>query len=178
MFQRRHNKERLVLISRLAAETHIGNFVRRPLIVALAIVAMCATRAVHAQGLISVGAGVGSGINDRKKNETGTGAHAAAYVQLHVPVFPVALRAGVMYTKTAFPGTALMLDAVYLAPIPVVSPYAMAGYGKYGLGNNVTANGWNAGVGVRVRTPVVALFVEGKRHQRIGRDMLTIGVSR
>lgn len=165
-------------ITRLPRKTYFINFARRPLLFVSAIAAMFVTQNVNAQGLISVGAGVGSGINDRRKGETGTGAHAAAYVQLHVPVFPVALRAGAMYTKTAVPGTALMLDAVYLAPIPVVSPYAMAGYGKYGLGEDITANGWNAGVGVRVRTPVVAFFVEGKRHQRIGRDMLTIGISR
>ncbi|MEO7998464.1 MAG: hypothetical protein ABI852_13525 [Gemmatimonadaceae bacterium] len=167
-----------MLISRVAKPGNTVNIASRLLIIAAIVASMFVTSQIHAQGLISVGAGVGSGISDRRKAETGSGAHAAAYVQLHVPIIPVALRADALYTKTGIEGTALMIDAVYLAPIPVVSPYVMAGYGKYGLGKDITADGWNAGVGVRVRTPVVAFFVEAKRHQRIGRDLLTIGVSR
>ena len=141
---------------------------------------LIATPVLHAQGLVSVGIGVGGGIGDRNKDESGSGAHGAAYVQLHVPVFPIALRGDVLLAKTVNSGNALavMADAVYLAPVPVVSPYALAGYGSYGLGKDGTTKGWNAGVGVRVRTPVVAFYVEGRRHQRISRDLLTIGISR
>lgn len=148
--------------------------------VATGIAAVTPARELAAQGLISVGAGVGGGIGNRNKDQSGNGAHGAAYVQLHVPVIPVAVRADALFTKTAnnSTGLALMGDAVYLAPIPVISPYILAGYGRYGVGKDSSVSGWNAGVGVRVRTPVVAFFVEGKRHQRISRDLLTIGISR
>lgn len=144
------------------------------------VIAVAETHELGAQGLVSVGAGVGGGIGDRNKDQSGSGAHGAAYVQLHVPVIPVALRADALFTKTANnqTGLALMGDAVYLAPVPVISPYLLAGYGRYGVGKDSSVSGWNAGVGVRVRTPVVAFFVEGKRHQRVSRDLLTIGISR
>lgn len=141
---------------------------------------MIAVPSLHAQGLVSAGIGVGGGVGDRNKDESGSGAHGSAYVQLHVPVFPIALRADALLAKTASSGNALalMADAVYLLPVPYVSPYVLAGYGSYGVGKDGTTKGWNAGVGVRVRTPVVAVFAEARRHQRISRDLLTIGISR
>lgn len=135
---------------------------------------------VNAQGVVSVGVGVGGGIGDRNKDSSGKGTHGAAYVQLHVPVFPIALRLDALLAKTEDDktGTSLMADAVYVLPIPFVQPYALAGYGKYGLGKDSEASGWNVGVGARVRTPVVAIYAEARRHKQIGRDLLTIGISR
>lgn len=149
-------------------------------LIAVLAVQLIATPPMHAQGLVSVGVGVGGGVGDRNKDESGSGVHGAGYVQLHVPVIPIALRGDLLVAKTVNNGNALavMADAVYLAPIPVVSPYALAGYGSYGVGKDGTTKGWNAGVGVRVRTPVIAFYVEGRRHQRISRDLLTIGISR
>lgn len=133
-----------------------------------------------AQGLVSVGAGVGGGVGDRNKDISGSGAHAGAYVQLHVPVIPFALRFDALFTKLADSSTALALmgDAVVIAPIPFVQPYVLLGYGTYGVGKDASRSGWNAGVGARVRTPWVAVYAEARRHQRISRDLLTIGISR
>jgi len=133
-----------------------------------------------AQGLVSVGVGAGGGVGDRNKDQSGSGTHGAAYVQFRVPVIPFALRADALLAKTAKDASALslMADAVVIAPIPFVQPYVLAGYGKYGIGTDGSASGWNAGVGARVRTPWIAVYAEARRHQRISRDLLTIGISR
>lgn len=135
---------------------------------------------VDAQGVVSAGVGVGGAVGDRHKNAVANGRHGAAYVQLHLPVFPIALRVDALLQK--FPdgrySTAVIADGVYVLPIPLVQPYVLAGYGKYGVGQNGQIAGWNAGGGVRIRTPVITLYVEAHRHQRIERDLLTVGISR
>lgn len=133
-----------------------------------------------AQGIVSVGAGAGTGIGNRNSDSSGTGTHGALYVQARIPVIPFALRADALFTKTRQNGNAMSLlaDAVVIAPIPFVQPYVLAGYGRYGVGKDSAVSGWNAGVGARVRTPWVAIYVEGRRHKQILRDLLTIGISR
>jgi hypothetical protein len=135
---------------------------------------------LHAQGFVSVGAGVGGGVGDRNKDASGRGAHGAVYVQARIPVIPFALRADALFAKTVNDASALSLigDAVVIAPIPFVQPYVLAGYGRYGIGKDGSASGWNVGVGARVRTPWVGIYAEARRHQRISRDLLTIGISR
>lgn len=150
------------------------------LLISVACLTSFPATSAHAQGLVSVGAGVGGGVGDRNKDISGSGAHAGAYVQLHVPVIPFALRFDALFSKLADSSTALSLmgDAVAIAPIPFIQPYVLAGYGKYGVGKDASRSGWNAGVGARVRTPWVAVYAEARRHQRISRDLLTIGISR
>ncbi|MEP6835157.1 MAG: outer membrane beta-barrel protein, partial [Gemmatimonas sp.] len=134
----------------------------------------------QAQGLLSAGVGVGGAVGGRHRDSGQNGRHGSAYVLLHVPVFPIGLRVDGLLTKSATDKTmtAVLADAVYTLPIPVVQPYALAGYGKYDFGKDDAKSGWNAGVGVRVRTSIVAIYAEARRHQRIGRDLLTIGISR
>ncbi|MGV3708216.1 MAG: outer membrane beta-barrel protein [Gemmatimonas sp.] len=134
----------------------------------------------QAQGIISGGVGVGGGVGDRNKDASGRGTHGAAYVQFKVPIVPLAFRFDALLAKTADDktSTSVMADLVYVLGLPFVQPYALVGHGHYGVGRDGSQNGWNAGVGVRVRTPVVALYGEARRHQRVGRDLLTIGISR
>ena len=148
-----------------------------PLVCLAAAVAL--PQPVIAQGLVSLGVGAGSGFGSRNTVGTGSGAHALAYAQLHPPLFPVALRADAMLSQVGDNSTALsvMADAVVLAPIPFVVPYAMVGYGKYGIAKAGSQSGWNAGVGVRARLPNFAIFAEVRRHQQL-RDLFTIGLSR
>ena len=133
-----------------------------------------------AQGLLSAGVGVGTALGDRHKDLGENGRHAAAYVQLHGPIFPIGVRVDAMLHKNAFDqySTNLLADVVYVLAIPLVQPYALLGVGKYGIGRSGDASGWNGGVGVRVRTPAIAFYAEARRHQRISRDLLTIGISR
>ena len=139
-----------------------------------------AASSVNAHGFVSAGVGVGGGVGGRNKDDSGSGMHGAAYVQARVPIIPFALRVDALLAKTTKDASALSLmgDAVFIAPIPYVQPYVLAGYGRYGIGKDGSVSGWNAGVGARVRTPWVAIYAEARRHQRISRDLLTIGISR
>ncbi|MEP6778831.1 MAG: hypothetical protein ABJC26_03005 [Gemmatimonadaceae bacterium] len=132
-----------------------------------------------AQGLISVGAGGGAGFGSHN-SQLGSGAHGAVYVQLHPPLLPFALRGDALLSRVGNNNSALslMADAVVLAPIPYVVPYALVGYGQYGIRTSVAQSGWNAGIGARVRLPSIAIYAEVRRHQRIGRDLFTVGLSR
>ena len=109
----------------------------------------------------------------------GGDAHALGYVLLHPPLFPVALRGDALFSKTSTSGTALSLigDVVFLAPLPIVQPYALVGYGRYGVGKDGQSSGANAGIGVRVHLSSLSVFGEARRHQRISHDLLTIGIS-
>lgn len=166
--------------------TNLPVFLRRTLFVwaAAALTAFVwSAKPAAAQGFVSVGAGVGGGVGDRNNDTTdrsGTGTHAAGYVQFRVPIIPFALRGDALFSRTSRDATALslMTDAVFIAPIPFVQPYILAGYGRYGIGKDNTVSGWNAGVGARVRLPKIAIYAEARRHQRINRDLLTIGISR
>ncbi|MDQ6612915.1 MAG: porin family protein [Gemmatimonadota bacterium] len=151
------------------------------LVFALALLTVTAPSGrATAQGLISVGIGAGGGFGNRNNNPSGSGTHGVVYAQLHPPLFPFALRGDALVSRIGDNQTALsvMADAVVLAPIPFVVPYALVGFGKYGIGKDGSQSGWNAGVGVRARLPNVAIFAEVRRHQRISRDLFTIGLSR
>jgi hypothetical protein len=132
-----------------------------------------------AQGLISAGVGVGGGVGDRNKSALGTGAHGLGFLQLHPPLIPLALRVDALLAKTAVDGAGVSLfgNAVFIAPVPIVQPYALVGYGTYGIGKNGSTSGWDAGVGARLRIPLFSFFVEARRYQH-ARDMLTIGIVR
>jgi hypothetical protein len=132
-----------------------------------------------AQSIISAGAGIGGGIGDRNHDNSGSALHALGYVMVHPPLFPIGFRADALISKVSNNGTALSLigDAVFLAPLPLVQPYALLGYGHYGIGKEGQSSGWNAGVGVRLHLPAITVFGEARRHQRISRDLLTLGIS-
>jgi hypothetical protein len=140
--------------------------------------ALMSPATMFAQGLVSAGVGIGGGVGDRNRDNSGSDVHALGFVQVHPPLIPVAVRVDALFSKVPSDGAALSLmgDAVFIAPLPVVQPYALVGYGRYGVGRDGVASGWNAGVGVRLRLPAFALFGEARRHQKISRDLLTIGV--
>lgn len=164
----------------LIAPRRIFAFTRLVAAIALAIVtATSFPELATAQGLISVGAGAGAGFGTRN-SQSGSGTHGAVYVQLHPPLLPFALRGDALLGRVGNNNSALslMADAVVLAPIPYVVPYALVGYGQYGIGTSAAQSGWNAGLGARIRLPSIAIYAEVRRHQRIGRDLFTIGLSR
>ena len=135
----------------------------------------------HAQGLISIGAGIGGGFGDRNNNGSGGGVNGLVYAQVHPPLIPFAVRGDALLTHGGSTSETLIsatVNAVVLAPLPFVVPYALAGFGKYGIGKDGSQTGWNVGVGVRARLPNFAIFGEVRRHQRISRDLFTIGLSR
>lgn len=146
-------------------------------------VAVCLTAmpmALSSQGLLSAGLGIGGGVGERNKAQPGSNEHALGYLQLHPPLLPLAVRVDALYSRTIPSGGSLAVtgDAVIIASIPFVQPYALIGYGHYGVRKPGAVSGWNGGVGIRVRLPPIAVFAEARRHQRIGHDLLTVGLSR
>jgi hypothetical protein len=145
----------------------------------LATALVLAPAAAGAQ-LLSAGLGGGRGVGRRVGPDSGaTMPHAEAWAQLGVPVFPVSLRGDLLVTSRGTAGgpVAASISAVASLPVPVVTPYATVGWGTYGIGGDRKIRGWSAGAGVRAKLPgVPGIFAEVRRHQRLGRDLATVGV--
>jgi hypothetical protein len=134
----------------------------------------------HGQ-FLSAGIGGGAGVG-RHNGSAGdeSHAHALGWVQLGLPLFPVAVRGDALLIGkgTGSGPLALSVNAVGKLPLPVVTPYVTAGWGQYGVGGDVRTRGWSAGVGVRAKLPVLpGVFAEVRRHQRLGRDLATVGLT-
>jgi hypothetical protein len=130
-----------------------------------------------AQAQFTIGLGGGVGAGSRGGSESAL--HGAAFVQLKLPVIP-GLRGEAMLIDVDSPSNtgafSLTLNGVVTAPIPLVTPYLIAGWGTYGVGRDGSRSGWNAGIGVRASLRF-GVYAEFRRHQRISRDLLTVGVT-
>jgi hypothetical protein len=71
----------------------------------------------------------------------------------------------------------LALSVVMSLPIPVVKPYVLGGWGTYGIGKGESVSGWNFGAGVRVSVMRLGVFAEARRHDKVGRDLVTVGLT-
>jgi hypothetical protein len=149
-------------------------------LVALAAALTVPTAAARAQ-LLSAGIGGGAAVGSRNSRQASSDyAHALGYVQLGVPLLPVAVRGDALVTKQSTGGgpLALSVNAVGSLPIPIVTPYVTAGWGQYGIGGDLRTRGWSVGLGVRAKLPVLpGVFAEVRRHQRLGRDLATVGLT-
>jgi hypothetical protein len=124
---------------------------------------------------LTLGAGLGGGVGSRGKNVSAT--HGTAFVEFKLPVLPGArVDAIVLDAPDGVGALALAANVVFSAPIPVIKPYLIAGWGSYGLGKGTSRGGWNAGVGVRMSLGI-GVFGEYRRHQRIARDLFTVGLT-
>lgn len=142
---------------------------------ALVVAAVFAVaRPAQAQFTIGAGAGIGTG----SRGGDAVGRHASAFVEVRVPLLTgVRADAMVLDAPTGTGKLSLALNAVMTLPIPVVTPYVLGGWGKYGMGSDSAAReGWNYGAGVRTSLGI-GLFAEYRRHQRVARDLITIGVT-
>jgi hypothetical protein len=137
--------------------------------------AMIAPAAAHAQ-LVSLGLGAGTGVGNR--GGSSGGAHANLSLEVKAPVLP-GIR-GDAYLIDAPEGSgkiAFSVSGVFSAPIPVITPYLIAGWGAYGIGGDSSRSGWNVGVGAKASVVVgPALFLEVRRHDKMARDIVTVGL--
>ena len=152
--------------------------IRRRLVLAALLVA--APAAARAQ-LLSAGVGGGPGIG-RHNGPTAASSHGhlLGWAQLGLPLLPVAVRGDALVIGKGTGGgpLALSVNAVGRLPLPVVTPYVTAGWGQYGIGGAARTRGWSTGVGVRVKLPLLpGVFGEVRRHQRLGRDLATVGLT-
>jgi hypothetical protein len=137
--------------------------------------ALAAPVAAHAQ-LVSLGIGAGTGVGDR--GGSSGGAHANLSLQVKAPVLPGIRGDAYLIDAPAGSGkVAASVSAVFSAPIPIITPYLIAGWGVYGIGGDSTRNGWNVGIGAKASVVVgPALFLEVRRHDKMARDIVTVGV--
>jgi hypothetical protein len=151
----------------------------RPALVTVALALVVPGAGAHAQ-LFAAGVGVGAGIGRRNATTASDShAHGLGWVQLGLPLFPLAVRGDALVIGKGSGGgpLALTVNAVGQFPLPIITPYVTAGWGRYGLGGDVQTRGWSAGVGVRAKLPLLpGLFGEVRRHQRLGRDLVTVGL--
>jgi hypothetical protein len=144
----------------------------RPLLAIALGTLMCAAP-LKAQ--LTIGVGGGAGVGTRGGSESA--AHGLGFVEFKLPVFP-GIRGDViaMDAPAGSGPLTLALSGVMSLPIPIVKPYVMAGWGKYGVGKGESESGWHFGAGVRVSVMKLGVFAEGRR-QKFGRDLLTVGIT-
>ena len=141
-------------------------------------------RQLGAQGFVSVGAGVGGGVGDRKKatsDDSGNGLHGAAYALFRVPVIPFALRADALFAKTAGRGQCALVKrkcGLYIAPIPSYNRTSSPDMAQYGIGKDRLVIGWNAGLVLGSERHGWRFTVKRDGIGGNSRDLLTIGISR
>ncbi len=172
---------------------------RRFLVAGLVLFALAlATRPAHAQlGGISLGAAAGvTAPSGDVKDGFKSGFHIEGLAALSLPLVPIGFRGEVAYdqmsNKTSG-GNPLkvasgVVNATFSMPFPVFHPYAIAGLGYYEHNSAVAGEregkvGFNAGVGVELKLPVIRAFGEVRYHTisfssgtRIGIIPITVGV--
>ncbi len=104
-----------------------------------------------------------------------------AALQLEAPLLPVALRADFSVASQSGGDFAdgrrnAIVSAVVPLRLPVVQPYAMAGYGVYDWGRPLERRGVSYGAGVRLQLGGLGLFGQLRRHAPLDRSIGTIGV--
>lgn len=139
---------------------------------------------LRAQRLLSFNVGGGHSAVRRPGGDAGSNAggselNAVAAAQVDVPLLPLAVRGDAMLVGWNSDAGPLSLSANLVLPLrlPVVTPYVIAGYGKYGVGSAQTMKGWNAGAGVRLGVGRVGVFAEARRHQVYARDAYSFGLT-
>ena len=137
-------------------------------------------RGAQAQRMVTVQAGVGAALDNRNDRLDGTHRHAMAAVEVTPPLLPLGARVDGMWIDTGGPsrGTAALIgNAVFTIKLPVLRPYAIAGWGQYGVGGTGARTGVNAGVGLRIQAGPLRVFGEARRHWALSKDLVTVGVS-
>jgi hypothetical protein len=134
----------------------------------------------RAQRLLSfnVGGGHSAPRNDAASS-TGRPLNAIVAAQLDVPLLPLAVRVDAMLVGWNSDTGPLSLTGNLVLPLrlPVITPYVLAGYGRYGVGSQRRREGWNAGAGVRLGAGRVGVFAEARRHQVLARDAYSFGLT-
>ncbi len=144
------------------------------------LLVMAVPSSASAQGILSFGVGAGVGVGDEDAGGSdGSHFHGLGYLQLKPPLFPVGARGDLILIEGGGEGgpIAVALSAVGNLPLPLITPYALAGWGTYGVAEDDAQGGWNLGFGVRVALPGLGLFAEGRKHQRFDRNVITIGLT-
>jgi hypothetical protein len=129
----------------------------------------------QAQRIFTFGVGAGAGVGKAGDDTDGGLGHGLGFIELKPPLFPFGARAtGLLLGGAGDAGPfGATISALGSLPLPLIMPYTLAGWGRYGIGGDDSRDGWHVGVGVRVSR----LFVEVQRHERLGRNLVTLGIT-
>lgn len=153
----------------------------RRVLFAVAVAALVGSGPAHAQ--VGIGPAGGPSFPTGSLSDiVDAGFHGGIALDIGVPLLPFGLRADLVFQQ--LPGTAgsddfrqisgTLAARIGVVPLPILSPYLMAGAGLYGsswdpdpaVDGDWTADpGVNVGVGVRVNLLVVRPFVEARYHR-------------
>jgi hypothetical protein len=142
----------------------------------LSVVVAFATPAMAQAQFISFGLAAGTSVGSNAGN--GGNTHANVSLEVKPPLLPgIRGEAFVIDAKSPDGKLAVVGNVVLSAPIPVVTPYLIGGWGTYGIGGDTSKQGFNFGVGARASVVVgPAFYVEIRRHDPWARNLVTVGV--
>ncbi len=149
---------------------------RRLLLVGCVVGTFTASHAASAQAGISLGAAVGStwsGGSFQFDDER----HGLVYLRLGVPLMPYGARGEFLVYDAAGQDydSAVIASGILSLSMPLIQPYAMVGYGRYGM-RSTDDDGVSFGAGVRIGGRR-GVFIEGRRHEPIDRSLFSIGIA-
>ena len=153
---------------------------RALLSLSFAAIALTATaQSATAQGL-TIGAGMGAVLNERRDlpTEVDDLSHKLAFLSLRLPMMPLEIRGEGLWPDdpTDDGPRAFIASAVLSIPLVIVTPYAQAGWGDYNFGDPERSK-WSAGIGARLNLGALGIFVEATRYNRMNTDLITGGLS-
>jgi hypothetical protein len=152
---------------------------RLSVLVALGMLSAAAPSVAAAQArAISLWLGVGRPVRSDSISFSLRNLDAYGALQLDLPLLPVALRGDVSFAGGDFRQGRrnVIASAVLPLRLPVIQPYAMAGYGIYDWGKALEDRGISYGAGVRLQLGGFGVFGQVRRHEPIDRSIGTIGV--
>ncbi|MCC6929636.1 MAG: hypothetical protein IT359_11655 [Gemmatimonadaceae bacterium] len=146
------------------------------LVAAMYLVSSTAARAQARP--ISLWLGAGRAVKQDSVSFSPRNLDAYGAVQLDVPLVPFALRGDVTIAGGDWRNGRRNAVASAVVPLrlPVVTPYAMAGYGIYDWGKAGERRGLSYGAGVRLHLGGLGVFGQVQRHDPLDRSVGTIGV--
>ena len=145
---------------------------------ALALVAGTPARSQAQSRAISLWLGAGRVVRQDSVSFSPHNLDAYGALQLDLPMLPFALRGDVMLAGGDWRNGRrnLVASAVLPLRLPVITPYAMGGYGIYDWGKAGEQRGLSYGAGVRLQLGGIGVFGQVQHHRPLDRSVGTLGV--
>jgi hypothetical protein len=145
---------------------------RKLIYTGLVAATLACSQPIFAPAGVSLGAAGGTTLRDGKMED----GHGLVYLRLGLPLIPYGARGDfLVYDDPGGYDMALIGSVIMSLNTPLIQPYAIAGYGRYGM-RSEDANGISFGAGLRIGGRR-GLFVEGRRHDPMNKTMVSLGLS-
>jgi hypothetical protein len=121
------------------------------------------------------------GVGEASDSGVSTFGTEVKQVSAHValPLMPLSVRGDALLLGdgVSLDGLSWSLNALFRLTLPVLQPYAIAGFGRYALTKDIDESGWNAGAGTRLGFGRLGVFVEVRRHFPLERTITAFGIT-